>query len=137
LRVGFGVSGAFKSMPHADSRMQYTRELLVSNFGLLAEGPWFDVLLNISMRKRQYYRSALRRGENLQKRPRIHIDTIHGVKGGEADNVVLCSDLSSRSQEELTRYPDEAHRVFYVGATRAKHNLHLLFPQTAKSYKFM
>lgn len=135
LRADIGVSREHITMGQADPKALYTRGDLAQSHGLRAQGHWFEVLLNISIKKRQYYRSALRRGESLSKKPRIHIDTIHGVKGGEADNVVLCSDLSARSLDELTHYPDEAHRVFYVGATRARHNLHILFPQTAKSYR--
>ena len=34
-----------------------------------------------------------RNGELLKQEPRIKLSTIHGMKGGECDNVVLLSDL--------------------------------------------
>lgn len=64
--------------------------------------------------------------------PRIRISTIHGSKGGEADNVALFTDLSSKTYESMQRYPDDEARVFYVGATRARRNLHVMTPQTNK-----
>ena len=38
----------------------------------------------------------------------------------KADNVVLLLDLSRKSEEALINNPDDEHRVFYVGATRAE-----------------
>jgi len=49
--------------------------------------------------------------------------------------VVLFTDLSTASEEEFRKNPDDTHRVFYVGVTRAKENLYLVEPQDlAKSY---
>jgi superfamily I DNA/RNA helicase len=54
------------------------------------------------------------------------MSTIHGSKGGEADNVVLFTDLSTAAMQQNT---DDLHRVFYVGVTRTKENLYLVEPQ--------
>ncbi len=67
--------------------------------------------------------------EAKSKDPKINISTIHGAKGGEADNVMLLTDLSRKSQEAMERDSDDECRVFYVGATRAKENLHIIQPQ--------
>jgi DNA helicase-2/ATP-dependent DNA helicase PcrA len=65
---------------------------------------------------------------------RITVSTIHGVKGGEADNVLLMTDMAPKSYNEmLTNYDSEA-RVFYVGVTRAKQNLHIIYPTTNKYF---
>ena len=68
-------------------------------------------------------------GELLNKPPRILLSTIHGVKGGEADNVVLLTDLSKSTQKNMDRYPDDENRLFYVGATRTKDHLHIIKPK--------
>ena len=42
---------------------------------------------------------------------------------------MLLTDLSKKSQEAMERDSDDECRVFYVGATRAKENLHIIQPQ--------
>lgn len=95
---------------------------------------WFDALKKISLQKREYYLSILRQGHRLQDEPKININTIHGVKGGEADNVALITDMTSRSYDSMQLNADNEHRVFYVGATRARKNLHIIQPQTIRGY---
>lgn len=76
-----------------------------------------------------YYRYFLRcksMGADYFAPPRHHIDTMHGVKGGEADHVVLLADTTRTISEEQSLSQivrDDEHRVFYVGATRAKQSL--------------
>lgn len=95
---------------------------------------WFHALDNIHYYDREYYRGLLRDGHKLNETPIIHLNTIHGSKGGEADNVLLLTDLPKRPFDEYMKNPDDEHRVFYVGATRAKKALHILTPQTELSY---
>ena len=63
------------------------------------------------------------------------ISTIHGIKGGESDNVVVISDISYKTWRKFNVEPDDEHRVFYVAITRAKKNLFLLQPETKNSYE--
>jgi DNA helicase-2/ATP-dependent DNA helicase PcrA len=70
-----------------------------------------------------------RRGEKLNEAPRITLSTIHGAKGGEAENVVLLTDLSFNTMRSYERNPDDENRLFYVGATRTKEHLHVIRPQ--------
>ena len=77
--------------------------------------------------------AALRRGEKPTKTPRIRLSTIHGAKGGEADNVVLFTDMANRTYKDMQKYTDNERRVFYVGVSRAKSNLNIVIPRT----KFM
>ena len=72
-------------------------------------------------------------GEKLNSSPRIILSTIHGVKGGEQDNVVLLTDLSKNTQVNNEKNPDDENRLFYVGATRAKQ--HLPIVRTKDNYK--
>lgn len=98
--------------------------------------PWYVALNGISHERREYYIACMRRGERLTNQPRIRIDTIHGVKGAEADNVLLMTDMSYKTQLGFEAEPDNEHRVFYVGITRAKDNLHIITPQNDRGYVF-
>lgn len=100
----------------------------------LKNNPWYETLNLIPFDKRQYYRAILRNGGSLREQAKIHIDTIHGVKGGEADNVLLMTDMAYRTFEAYDRGSENEHRVFYVGITRAKQNLYILMPQSEYSY---
>ena len=51
------------------------------------------------------------------------------ARGGEADNVVLFTDLSPAAARAAEQAPDDLHRVFYVGVTRTKQNLYLVDPE--------
>jgi superfamily I DNA/RNA helicase len=108
---------------------------LKDEFGLLTTEIWHKALDRISPQVSAYFIAALRRGEKLMKEPRIKINTIHGVKGGEADNVVLLPDMATRTYNEFMDDPDPEHRVWYVGVTRTKSNLFILQPQTANCYE--
>jgi len=61
-----------------------------------------------------------------EQEPNIIVSTIHGVKGKEANNVFLVNSLNINSYTTLEDDPDSEHKVFYVGATRAKKNLYLV-----------
>jgi len=67
--------------------------------------------------------------EKISQTPRITMSTIHGAKGGEADNVLLLPDITKSSVDQNDREPDELHRLFYVAVTRAKQELHILEPR--------
>lgn len=101
----------------------------------LEPGIWHQKLTHIPVAEREFYIAARRQGERLTGEPRIKINTIHGVKGGEADNVLMLTDMASRSYKYMQQYPDDEARVFYVGMTRAKQNLHLVQPQTNLFYE--
>jgi len=64
----------------------------------------------------------------LEAKPRIIVGTIHSVKGGEAEDVVLCPDLSFRGADQLMLDPDSIRRLMYVGATRARRDLYIAEP---------
>lgn len=95
---------------------------------------WHEALNRISPYEREYFIAARRRGETLVNKPRIRISTIHGAKGGEADNVLLLTDLAPRTFMEMQMDYDNECRVFYVGVTRTRHNLHLLQPRTNMAF---
>ena len=76
--------------------------------------------------ERAYITALLRRGEKFNGLPRITASTIHGAKGGEADNVVLFTDLSPAADDAMRYNPDDMHRVFYVAVTRTRQNLFIM-----------
>jgi len=100
----------------------------------LGEAVWYDTFTAINLNEISYIRAMLRRGEKITRTPRIHLSTIHSAKGGEATNVLLLTDLSSRVYDSYQRNPDDESRVFYVATTRAKEKLVLVEPQTPKHY---
>lgn len=68
--------------------------------------------------------------EALEQAPRVIIGTIHSVKGGEADIVVLFPDLSRAGYDEFSSEDDQdavdsVWRMMYVGVTRAKEELYV------------
>lgn len=107
---------------------------LRAKYGLLTDQIWHIAMDKIGDHEREYFISALRRGEKLQREPRIKIETIHAAKGGEADNVVLITDMADRTYQEYVSCPDDEHRVWYVGVTRAKQALHIITPRTNRCY---
>jgi superfamily I DNA/RNA helicase len=95
---------------------------------------WHDALIRLPLEDREYYLACRRRGEKLDGEPRVRIETIHGAKGAEAENVLLSTDLTYRTQRGYRLDPDSEHRVFYVGLTRASETLYLVAPKTAYGF---
>lgn len=135
MKIKEKVRYGFKSkLDKLQDNMLLTLDVLRKDFGLLTDIIWHKALDRIPEQEREYLISALRRGEKLLKEPRIKINTIHGVKGGEADNVVVFPDMAARTWQEFQDNPDDEHRVWYVAATRAKKALWLMTPRTDKAY---
>lgn len=103
---------------------------LHEKFGLRTSAVWFDSFDALTPVEISYLWSCRRKGEKLLKAPRIKISTIHGAKGGEADNVILLTDYSRATDNNFVRFPADEHRVWYVGVTRARNTLHIISPQT-------
>jgi len=98
--------------------------------GLRQGGPWYEAMDAFPTQERDYFRSVRARGEKLLGPARIKISTIHGVKGGQADNVLLLTDISLSAYNSMVNDADDETRVFYVGMTRARENLYLMTPQS-------
>ena len=112
----------------------YDIDKLKNNYGLKTDEEWdkaFDDLGDNEIRK---IKKLILKGEDLSKDPRIKISTIHGVKGNERDNVILFTDLSNAAYNEYLEDPDDEHRLFYVGVTRAKKRLNIIYPKTERGY---
>jgi DNA helicase II / ATP-dependent DNA helicase PcrA len=96
---------------------------------------WHDALVGIPLSEREYYLACMRRGERLTEKPRVRIETIHGAKGLEADHVLLTTSTTARIQRGFDLDPDSEHRVFYVGATRARESLWIMQPNGPHGYQ--
>lgn len=71
----------------------------------------------------------------LSRTPRITLSTIHGVKGGEADNVVVDLSMGGRTWQAFqSGQAEEERRVFYVGITRARRNLYVVPSADGKEF---
>jgi hypothetical protein len=111
------------------------RVFTAADLGYDAGPIWHDALVKIPLETREYYLACMRRGEKLTAQPRIRIETIHGAKGLESENVLLATDMTYRVQQGYELDPDSEHRVFYVGMTRASERLVLIAPQTEYGYR--
>lgn len=137
LRVGVGVARGHKTLPNLRNDAKTTGAILRATMGLLTgDVPWYEALDGIAGKDRAYYRAILRGGRSLVEEPSIQVNTIHGVKGGEADNVVINPDMAWKTFKEYQRSPDDEHRVAYVGVSRARQKLFLLDPRTKNFYPY-
>jgi superfamily I DNA/RNA helicase len=130
---GKAVAYGFKKrVANLDDDTYLDRDVLQSEYGLLNFNPWYDTFsLPRSIVE------PLRRMEesgDLNTDSKIRVATIHSVKGKEADNVVLLPDMTTLTHNNFMKDPDSEHRVFYVGATRAKQQLFLHKPMTDYHY---
>jgi len=138
VKKGFIGHGGKRKIEQLDPEKTYSLDdLFKTDLGLLLnlneKMNWYEIL-NISEKDRIYITSARRRGEFiLTKKPRIRISTIHKAKGGEADNVALVLDCPKIIKDKGDT--DSEHRVFYVGATRARKTLHIIEPKDENGYK--
>ena len=136
LHIERSVERGHKTLQNADRDSFYNYETLTKDHGLKVNKdlPWFEALDNIPRIKSSYIRAVLRRGQNLDYSPKIKLSTIHGAKGGEANNVMLLTDLSRKTDESYWINKDEERRVFYVGMTRAKQSLNIIRSRTNREF---
>ena len=106
---------------------------LVSNYGMIAPKDTSSRdMLSVSKDDRFYMDALTRRGEDFES-PRIDISTIHAMKGGEDDNIMLMSESSRACVRNQNQ--DDEHRVFYTGVTRTKENLHIVETESENRYQ--
>ena len=130
------VKRGHKTLPDVPEDRVLTIEDLTANHGLLTTAPWDDALEVIPNVDKVYFKACMRRGEDLSRTPRIRISTIHSAKGAEATNVLLVTDFPQKMTGSVrdVHDMDDEKRVFYVGLTRAKKELHLVHPMTTKGF---
>ena len=90
---------------------------------------WYDLFTKMPEKEKNYIQNLMEQGEDLDSKARIWLSTIHAIKGGEEDNVILSMHQGLKVQNAIKRSEakaDEEHRVWYVGITRARNNLYKL-----------
>jgi DNA helicase-2/ATP-dependent DNA helicase PcrA len=131
MSTKIGVEHGYKELKTA-MQERYDIEELVMGQGLIGEvagQPWDVAFDRIGINDKDFIRAMEIRNHSLIEKPKIQLSTIHASKGGEADNVMLLTDMSRRGRLAMHRNPDNECRVFYVGITRAKETLHIVQPQ--------
>ena len=124
--------GFAKTLEYVEEDVMLNYDELVQNHGLIAEKECQgSSIVNMSLDDKSYMRSLVSRGENLSK-PRIKLSTIHAMKGGEDDNIMLFTESAYPCVN--SRFPDDEHRIFYTGITRTKENLHII--ETSSRYRY-
>ena len=110
-----------------DQKLQLSR--LQQDFGFVEfNGIWHE-FLSIDPADATYYQKVRKRhgAAGLTDTPSISVNTIHGVKGGEADNVYFSTAMGTRPHKNFIEgyTKDDETRIFYVAATRAKKRLYI------------
>jgi hypothetical protein len=92
-----------KILKNLDDKEKFDYEKLMFQHGLLIQktATWYQALDKIPYGKVMYIRQLMKRGINIWQKPQIEISTIHGAKGGEADNVVLLLDSIEKIRRSI------------------------------------
>lgn len=124
------VDPKHRTLPGTNEEQTFTLGQLLRQHGLRTRAIWHEALEKIPAEERSYLVAARRRNEKFLQTPRITLSTIHGSKGGEADEVTVFTDMAKRTHAEFYRDPDDEHRVFYVAVTRARRRVNIVTPRT-------
>ena len=129
--------GSGRLLDAADPSGLLSLEDLEREFGMIPQRDmlgYYDpfTVLNLGDEMRLYLQHIEASGEDITKPPRIKLSTFHAMKGGEDDNCAVY--LATTKACEESRFPDDEHRAFYVGVTRAKKELHIV--ESNKRYKY-
>lgn len=137
LRTRTQVKHGYKALTKLADDDHVTLAQLQQDQGLLVPVTmaWFDMLDSIPMVRRIYYRKLLRTHNTLKLPVQVRLETIHGAKGAEANKVALLQEMSGRVAQEFRASADNEHRVWYVGATRAREELHWVTSRGINSYR--
>lgn len=120
------------SAPVFEAAEEYGVDDLCST-GFDASASWLSALL-ISGGMEQYIRALRARGESLTKPPRITASTIHAVKGGEADNVVVWQKLTGLTHKSWMNHDAQEYRALFTAMSRARDRLIFLDCTTTTQY---
>lgn len=134
MSSGSRIRRGYKQLPGLSPDHPVSLDWLRAHGGLETDVIWHEALDRIPMQDRLYLLRSLQRGEKTTQRPRVRLSTIHGSKGGEADHVVLMTDMANRTHREMRQEPEDEARVWYVGVTRARERLSIVSPMTRMFY---
>lgn len=135
-----GAKGAIEGLPDRELTYEEVAQLFASEEELeTAVEPsldWFASHLTAEGQRALEFPIAVYRRSGpsaLVSEPRLEIGTIHSFKGGQADSVFVCPDLSyagAREWDAEGEARDSVIRQFYVAMTRARDELVICQPST-------
>ena len=130
--MGKNVAHGFKSgVKSPDDLSIYTIDDCIASFGLLTKDKWDAALMGLNESDIAYLKRVESGGENiLESEAKVRISTISAIKGAEAENVILISDIGYPTYQAMTKGDAEPHRKFYVGLTRSKNYLAIIKENT-------
>lgn len=96
--------------------------------------PWQEALSRMTLSDRDYVKKLLANSEPLNGPGRVIVSTVHGAKGGEADNVYFTPVVNRKQWQDLRFGRKRESRVLYVAMTRAKKRLFLQNPRSRFHY---
>ncbi|KKN61483.1 hypothetical protein LCGC14_0521380 [marine sediment metagenome] len=109
------------------------RSFIKQNYDL--RNPWYNNF-EWEEKKIKYYRDIIFHKTDIHV-CKIKINTIHSVKGDEADNVVILLDITKQVYINLQNNNDSEYRVFYVGCTRTKKKLFIVEAESPYKYEIL
>ena len=108
----------------------YSLDFLRASGGLSANPhKWQQVFnRNFPEKDKQYFEQIIEKNIDLSLASNIIIDTIHSIKGGEAQHVCVYekSNWPAHFENKVGLARSSESRVWYVAVTRAKESLHIL-----------
>jgi superfamily I DNA/RNA helicase len=113
-----------------NNNLLFDYNFLITEAGLrVPKDDWTNVFnRNFSEQDKYYFNKLIETDINPDLDSEIVIDTIHSIKGGEANDVVIYekSNWPAHLENKVGKDRCSEYRVWYVGVTRAKQNLHIL-----------
>lgn len=93
--------------------------------------------LKMDLKKAHYFTNVYKRYgmDGLTSKPQVIVSTIHGVKGGGAQNVVINPEVTKRTYNSYVEKPEAERRVWYVGASRTENRLFVLEANSRTAYQ--
>jgi DNA helicase-2/ATP-dependent DNA helicase PcrA len=133
MLVGVNIVAGRRALAEWEDEEMVDAQMLRRRGGMLAtdDQNWWVALGKFPEQEVAYIRAVLERRHRLGQH-RVTLSTIHGSKGGEADHVVLLTEMAKRTHREMHVWPEDEMRVWYVGVTRAKERLTLVESRNAR-----
>tara|TARA_R110001583_G_scaffold37617_3_gene122329 strand:- start:1063 stop:2571 length:1509 start_codon:yes stop_codon:yes gene_type:complete len=117
-----------KKLKETDDKLFKLNDLK-KEYKLNSQLQWYDAFTEVTPNTKTYIRNMRSNGEDLRRKPRVKVLTLHSSKGGEATNVIILQNQTRNTIKGATKThmkQDEEQRVWYVGLTRCSKNLFLI-----------
>lgn len=116
-----------KFISHRSNLKKYTID---TAFQMKLMLPWHKAMDKVNPATLKYAKALMtlweKKGDAMFDDAPIRLMTIHAAKGREEDNVIVCTDVTSRIKRTiLTSESDVEMKTLYVAVTRAKQNLYI------------